>query len=149
VHVVSEALLGDRRTLPQRDRIGQAPRNAADVGGGVSVAAIRVAECQLVADAVQATRDLTGEGEVTVRVTSRDAALDAAAAAVADLAEAERAICDSPADPRRCPRPGLEPLVAVEGRRPQQAELLRGGNQAGDVVLERFAHAVRAIVTVE
>src|SRR4051812_18937716 len=149
MHVVTEALLGDLRPFPHRDCIRQVPRDATDVGGRVSAPAIRIAECEFVANAVQPTGDLSGEGEVAVGVAARNAALDAGAAAVADLPEAERAVVDTPPDPGRGPRPGLESLVAVDRRRPQQAELLRCGDQSGEVVLERLAHSMGAVVVVE
>ena len=118
-------------------------------GGLVAVAHERLAQRQLVLDAVQAAGDRAGEREVAVRVAAGDAALDACALAVAHLAEAERAVVDAPADAGGRPRAELEPLVAVDRGRPQQAELASRGDLAGEVVLERLAHAVRAVVVVE
>ena len=45
--------------------------------------------------------------------------------------------------------PGLEAFVAVDRRCPQQAELLGGGDETGDVLLEDVAHPVRAVVILE
>ncbi len=133
------------RSLPQGDRVRQVPRDALDVGRRVAVADVRLAQRQPVADPVEPAGDRAGEGEVGVRVGTRDPALHPGSPTVADLAEAERAVVHAPADPGRRPRSGLEALVAVHGRRPQQAELARRGDLSGEVLAEQVAHVVRPV----
>ena len=104
VDVVAEALAGDR---PSRSHSaiasGRFHGMRVDVGRLVAVADERLAERQLVADAVQPAGDRAGEGEVAVRVAAGDAALDPGRRAVADDAEAERAVVDAPPDARSAP----------------------------------------------
>ena len=75
-------------------------------------------------DPVQAGRDDRREGEVRVDVAARDPRLDALRRAVADDAEAARAVVPPPRERRRRPAPGRVALVRVDRRREEDGELL-------------------------
>ena len=70
-HLIAEAFLRDGAVLPQFDGIDDAPRDARDVGRRVAVAHVRVAERQLVSDAVEAAGDGTGGNDSVLKCPCR------------------------------------------------------------------------------
>ena len=131
--VVAEGGARHRPLLERRDRLAQRVGEALGVGL-VGVALERRRQLELVLDPVagrrRAARRRRGTGSTSppgMRVSVRSAG------AVADDAEAARAVVVAPGERRRRPASGGEALVRVDRRRDEDRELLQAGDLAGEV----------------
>ena len=123
----------------------QGRRDARDVLSFVRVAEEHLGRFHLVADAPHPARDRGREGEVRVRVGTRQPALHAEPRVLADRAEPARAVVAAPHDGGGCPRPELVALVRVDERRVHPRHLSGRGHQPAQVPAEGVAHVGRRV----
>src|SRR5213080_3969530 len=114
-HVLAERLARHLAVLEAPDRVPQRVREALHVRL-VSVALELGGQGQVLLDAAQSRRQQGGEAQVGVDVRARDARLRAQVLAVADDAEAARAVVVAPRERRRRPAAGRVALVGVDVR---------------------------------
>src|SRR4029077_11066791 len=134
-HLVAEQRSRDRPALEPRDRLAQRRREALDVGL-VGIALERRPSLETLLDAVEAGGEQRAEGEIRIRVSTRNPRLCAERLAVTDDAETARAVVVAPGERRRCPAARGEALVRVDRRREEDRKLGRERDLAREVVLE-------------
>jgi len=96
VHLGAEDALREFAPLESIGRLRERVRHARQVARGINIANEDGGRLNAVRDAVEAGGKARGEREVRICIGTSDAALDAQAAALADDAEAGRAVVIAP-----------------------------------------------------